>query len=380
MSEEISFAIEFSGDDDVTYTPSKESKKRKVFNRDDEQFVKRRMEKNVDNIIFTSNFYIEVKKISENKKDKIVGKCVACNKVICGFMGVSSNFISYLRVRHPEIYKEYLTKKSNKQNLSIQSNFDKKLIEFLVDSGLPLSLVERQSFINLIEGIGLKLMSRQTAIKKLEEHHKRLEESVKVELATAKHVSTTADIWSGNHRSFFGYTCHWLDKDFKRKSAALACKRMFGVHSAEKSMTDITTYYGLDRKTIVLSVTDKGSNFVKAFKEYGIDNTPETEDDDGHDMSEFQNKIWLPKHHRCSSHTLSLLVTSDLIKILKADESLFNRNNMVFKKCDNLRQMVKKFRSDTGNFRWMPRCAGCDVVELAIRCRCSTSPAQAETG
>lgn len=270
--------------------------------------------------------------ISENKKDKIVGKCVACNKVICGFTGVSSNFISHLRVRHPEIHKEYLTKKCNNQNLSIQSNFDKKLIEFLVDSGLPLSLVERQSFINLIEGIGLKLMSRQTAMKKLEEHHKRMEESVKAELATAKHVCTTADIWSGNHRSFFGYTCHWLDKDFKRKSAALACKRMLGVHSAEAIghiMTDINTYYGLNTKNIVLSVTDNGSNFVKAFKEYGVDNASEMEDDDGHDISEFQNKICLPKHHRCSSHTLSLLATSDLIKILKADESLFQRNNMV---------------------------------------------------
>lgn len=66
MSEEISFASEFSGDDedfDVTYTPSQESKKRKVFNGDGEQFVKRRMETTFGNIIFTSNFYIEVKKV-----------------------------------------------------------------------------------------------------------------------------------------------------------------------------------------------------------------------------------------------------------------------------------------------------------------------------
>ncbi|XP_067613299.1 uncharacterized protein [Eurosta solidaginis] len=106
------------------------------------------------------------------------------------------------------------------------------------------------------------------------------------------------------------------------------------------------------------------SNFVNAFKEYGIDNAPEMEDDDGHDMSEFQNEICLPKHHRCSSHTLNLLVTSDLIKILKADESLFKRNNMVFKKCDNL---WKKCKWPKSSEVIQETLGGCLVVPVGTR-------------
>ena len=102
-------------------------------------------------------------------------------------------------------------------------------------------------------------------------------------------------------------------------------------------------------------VSDNGSNFVKAFSEFGISRDDNSDDDDdgtvsGSGTSEAENDVFfadvtsilfetpevtgnddrnaidddnfflrisLPRHHRCSSHTLSLIGTNDVSKVLK---------------------------------------------------------------
>lgn len=57
-----------------------------------------------------------------------------------------------------------------------------------------------------------------------------------------------------------------------RKSAAIACRRFFGIHSAERIadlLTDINASFGLDVEKLVATVTDNASNFAKAFREFG---------------------------------------------------------------------------------------------------------------
>lgn len=57
------------------------------------------------------------------------------------------------------------------------------------------------------------------------------------------------------------------------KSAAIACRRFPGSHSFERIaelLNDVHLSFGLDSKKIVATVTDNGSNFIKAFKEFGI--------------------------------------------------------------------------------------------------------------
>ena len=70
--------------------------------------------------------------------------------------------------------------------------------------------------------------------------------------------------------------CYFFQIDeatLKRESATLACTRFKGVHSFDKiaeKLQDIHGEFGLNSKKIIATVTDNGSNFVKAFKEYGI--------------------------------------------------------------------------------------------------------------
>ncbi|XP_049310625.1 uncharacterized protein LOC125778135 [Bactrocera dorsalis] len=162
---------------------------------------------------------------------------------------------------------------------------------------------------------------------------------IKDEISSAEYFCTTADIWSGNNRSFFGYTCHWLTQDFQRQSVALACRRFKGAHTADKvgqMIAELNNFFDLDNKNIVMTITDNGSNFIKAFKDHGVDNFHQEEDDSDDELSFRENEFLLPKHHRCSSHTLNLLATTDFLKILKADLAVYEKHKMIFEKCNSL--------------------------------------------
>ena len=147
-------------------------------------------------------------------------------------------------------------------------------------------------------------------------------------LRGAQFVCITTDIWSSTHRSFLGVTCHWIEEDLTRNSAVLSLRRFKGKHTYDKIaelLQDTFTVYDLTTTKIVSVVTDNGSNFVKAFKEYGV--TPETVDrDQENDNNEPEEQLLnisdildegvvLPRHKRCASHTLSLVATTDAEKV-----------------------------------------------------------------
>lgn len=90
-------------------------------------------------------------------------------------------------------------------------------------------------------------------------------------LAKIEHICLTADLWSRSRRAFLGVTAHWIDNEtLKRKSYALACKRMPGAHTAEvvtKGLFDVMDDYKIKETKVTRIVTDGGSNFSKAFKD-----------------------------------------------------------------------------------------------------------------
>ena len=74
--------------------------------------------------------------------------------------------------------------------------------------------------------------------------------------------------------------------------------------------------FELSREKISCVVTDHGSNFVKAFKEPGVqmrNDNDEEEGDDDFDLELMAQPLSvLPEHQSCTSHTLSLIATTDL--------------------------------------------------------------------
>ncbi|GLV38548.1 hypothetical protein CBL_05096 [Carabus blaptoides fortunei] len=238
------------------------------------------------------------------------------------------------------------------------------------DKGVRGQRIENPSFINLFKNFDVKVMCRKTAVNKLFAMYTDLINNIKYATKDIKYFCTTADIWSAKRRSFFGVTLHWIDnKDLKRYSCAIACKRFFGIHSYGKvaeMLENINLKFNLNSTNIVAAITDNGSNFVKAFKEYGINienasefnHSNEEEDSDAESNIDFEKipyyeseaeeenvKIKLPKHLRCASHTLNLIATTDVAKSINSNASLRPRHNSAFSKCSALWKKASKPKS-----------------------------------
>lgn len=87
----------------------------------------------------------------------------------------------------------------------------------------------------------------------------------------AKWICTTADGWTSRRRAFIGITVHWLNQNLKRRSACLAVRRVVGTCDYDVIAKLLESVYEefdiLDK--VIATITDNGSNFVKAFRLYG---------------------------------------------------------------------------------------------------------------
>uniref|UniRef100_I3J981 HAT C-terminal dimerisation domain-containing protein n=2 Tax=Oreochromis niloticus TaxID=8128 RepID=I3J981_ORENI len=144
----------------------------------------------------------------------------------------------------------------------------------------------------------------------------------------------TDDIWTSHNKSFLGMTAHWIDPStFVRGHAALACKRVRGRHTYDVTGNEIEQVhlaYGLNSK-VTATVTDNGSNFIKAFRMFQkSDSDEESEEDEEVTFTdveqtlstESKGQFSLPPHLRCASHTLNLIF-HDVEKWLQANEEKF---------------------------------------------------------
>ncbi len=210
----------------------------------------------------------------------------------------------------------------------------------------------------------VNVMCRRTLTARLHEQHNSMITSLKDCLKTVRYVCITTDCWSAYGKGYLGVTCHWIDVDtLTRQSAALACRRLLGSHTFDKlaeALTDVFNEFELtvDPNKIVCCVTDNGSNFTKAFSEFGLDygysansdgkeEEAETDEDtidaDGLPFDDVDSLFdansdnttgfVLPPHHRCCSHTLSLIAVTDSQAALSENASYKRLHNATMAKC-----------------------------------------------
>ncbi|GBP20690.1 hypothetical protein EVAR_16563_1 [Eumeta japonica] len=141
-----------------------------------------------------------------------------------------------------------------------------------------------------------------------------------------------------------GFTVHWIEsKTFERKSAAIACRRFKGAHTYDKvdeMIADVHSNYNLKLSKMVKTVTDNGSNMVKAFDVFGKSDSEVVENervshafgdleksslDEGSEdddsllvlqafpdaLLDLEGDCLLPGHERCATHTLHLIASTD---------------------------------------------------------------------
>lgn len=226
----------------------------------------------------------------------------------------------------------------------------------------------------MFQGSNVSVMTRKTAIKRLDDLYINHINDIKKRISDQKFVCTTADIWSTKKRSFLGVTCHWINPDYSRTSVALACERFKGTHDHKNIAFKLKTLYDkyfINPEKIVATVTDNASNFIKAFEIFsinyiqeGIENEegsnfdedsedneniefieisgqPEVEgileqDPLGTNVSDNNSDIILPPHKRCASHSINLIVTTDINNVIERNVILRNRHMHSIAKCKEL--------------------------------------------
>uniref|UniRef100_A0A3B5MY77 Uncharacterized protein n=1 Tax=Xiphophorus couchianus TaxID=32473 RepID=A0A3B5MY77_9TELE len=211
--------------------------------------------------------------------------------------------------------------KQQKLNFGAKSVSERELKQlvgqYVVEEMMPLSAVNSPAFCAIIHRIPTTINSelphRGAFLPYLDKENAEMERNLKAALNEVDFVATS-----------------------KRNKAALACRRIRGRHTYDvigAEIENIHSSYGLLNK-VVATVTDNGSSFVKAFKVFqpvteSDDETEEestkTDDDDVTFVNpteilstenEGDGQLSLPPHHRCASHTINIISTSDVEKYL----------------------------------------------------------------
>ena len=164
---------------------------------------------------------------------------------------------------------------------------------------------------------------------------------------------------------------HWIDPvSLKRCKAAICCTRIVGRHTYDvlaAKIEHIHSVYSLNGK-VTATVTDNGSNFVKAFTTFSLpvsDSSSETttlpamqdydfdldegevtfesvndtlildqEREEDEDLTQLEYE--LPPHERCAAHTLNLVASSDVDKCLSSSSLSRGIYRSSFAKCSSL--------------------------------------------
>ena len=218
--------------------------------------------------------------------------------------------------------------------------------EYIVEDMLPLSTADSPAFRKLIGGVySTQVPGRKALTLHLDKVFVGMEPKLKGFLETVDFVCTTADVWKACNRGFFGMTIHWIDPTtLQRRKAAIACTRLIGHNTYDVlagKIDSIHRQFEICGK-VTATITDNGSNFVKAFKTFAVDPTPsstseeveqiEDSDQDEEEEATFENvcdvltldpeedddytqvEYELPPHERCAAHTLNLVASSDIDK------------------------------------------------------------------
>ena len=83
----------------------------------------------------------------------------------------------------------------------------------------------------------------------------------------------------GTNATYWRYA-HWFDSYYIRKSAAIASRCFIGTHdfpAFASLLNSINEDLSLCQINVVITVTDNGNNFVKAFREYNAPSVTEKE-------------------------------------------------------------------------------------------------------
>jgi len=172
-------------------------------------------------------------------------------------------------------------------------------VDFILDTGQPLRIVERNSFRQLIQELDPAfIIPDSKSVKKIiyTAYDYTFDALVK-SLQTISSVSLTLDLWTArSNHGYLGITCSYLDQQYDLHEIALTLSHVRYPHTADHikdAIEEVLNNWNLLSKVHSIT-TDNGSNVKKCVKSMrGIN--------------------W----HPCASHTLQLVIGKGLLPIKK---------------------------------------------------------------
>ncbi|KAJ6648110.1 hypothetical protein Bhyg_03335 [Pseudolycoriella hygida] len=207
-----------------------------------------------------------------------------------------------------------------------QARLDRLVFNYIIDKVQPFSIVQSESFKEMVlsdKSKKLNIMSRDKLSLMLIREHNLLSNGQIDCYSKIDFFCLTADLWSSRRRAFLGITIHWIcPNSYSRQKNSLACRRVTGVHSSDvlaRHIYEIIQFFKIPIRKILKIVTDGCTNFKKAFKEHQVECNEEDDDDDEgeEDLASLlaesnSGEIFLPPQKRCASHSLCLVLTTDV--------------------------------------------------------------------
>lgn len=319
-------------------------------------------------------FKIVPEKSSAIQKVAICMRCLPNTVEIKGHINSTSNYVTHLkRVHGPAVIEEYRKhlkvsreKKKGKigssrnsvkeinmrKDFASQEKIESDLTNYFIHAMIPLQTVEDPYFVRMINNSNtdenVKAPGLCSFRRIIEYKYFTQKGEININLANAKHLCTTADIWTENKISLLGVMIHWINDNLERKSAALACRRLQGALKFDHItgiLFDIYNDYDLDTSKDEATVIENSPNYGKTFEMFGVKSkftkfeNEETSDSEVEDslVKLHSSKSPLPDQYTSCAHSLTLCVSTDVQYLLQDETAVPGKfHQSAINKCNQL--------------------------------------------
>lgn len=181
-----------------------------------------------------------------------------------------------------------------------------KIANFIIDGNIAYNAIQLKSFHELLEAVArrkIRVPSYRKLTKNVSDTFDSLKKKLVAVLKEQDYICITADVWSARAQSYLGVTVHYLSDDYDRKSFMLALRQIRTKQTYDvlaESMIKILDDFEINVDKVTNIVTDGGSAFCKAFKEFGV---VVTEDTMEHELTSSEDCNDLLEDESCAEAT-----------------------------------------------------------------------------
>ena len=212
------------------------------------------------------------------------------NKVQCNFCETSYGgkvSTSTMKNHTQKFHSERITERNSDKSI------DSKICEWIVDSLLPVSLLDNKKFKSIFNE---PIMSADTAQRKI--NSKFLDKKIQIKILFKNidsKISFSTDIWTGiNQKSYIGITAHIINQDYVYYTVLIALKEIIS-HTGKRIAEifyEVLCDFEIENK-VGFVCTDNASNNDTFIKELG---------------NLLKKKNFKEIHVRCFCHVINLVV------------------------------------------------------------------------